>query len=793
MKFSEQWLREWVNPPITTAELAAQLTMAGLEVDAIEPVAGEFSQVVVGEVIAVHPHPDADKLRVCLVNVGQAEALTIVCGASNVAVGMKVPTAMIGAKLPGDMHIKKSRLRGVESSGMLCSAKELGLAEQAEGLLPLPHEAQPGADVRDALQLNDVSITLGLTPNRGDCLSVAGIAREVAVFNRLRSKSPDTLPAPVTATTTLPVTVAMPAACPRYCGRVIRGINPSAATPFWLQERLRRSGIRSLGLIVDVTNYVLLELGQPLHAFDMGKLAGGIQVRDATAGETLALLNATTVTLRTGTLVIADDVKPVALAGIMGGADTAVDTSTVDIFLESAHFVPLAMAGKAREYGLHTDSSHRFERGVSAELPRVALERATSLIHEIAGGQVGPVTEVVSSTHLPKHSPITLRQSRIGRILGTQLPESEVADILTRLGMKVSSIESGWQVTAPNHRFDIALEVDLIEEIARIKGYNNLNPSKTPQMRARLMMVPIPEAYIPERVLKQKLVALGYQEVVTYSFVDPKLQSLLDPHQSPVALANPIASDMSVMRTNLWPGLVQTLIYNLNRQQNRLMLFECGLRYTSQQPDFNQVMMLAGLLYGPVVPKQWGQSSRVSDFYDAKGHIEDLSQQADGKFEFAALAHPALHPGKSARILHKGRPIGWVGVMHPLVAKTLEIGRDVVLFELELSAMTAGKLPIFREVSRYPAINRDISVLVDRQITAAILVDCVRKAAPQLLREVELFDVYTGEGIDSGRKSVSMGLTLQDLSRTLTDSEVEDVMQRIVGQLQADLGASLRQ
>lgn len=792
MKFSEAWLREWVNPSISTTELSAQLTMAGLEVDAIEPVAGEFSSIVVGEVLSVQPHPDADKLRVCTVNVGANEPLTIVCGASNVAVGMKVPTALIGAHLPGDLHIKKSKLRGVESHGMLCSAKELGLAETSAGLLPLAKDAIVGKDIREVLQLNDVSITLGLTPNRGDCLSIAGVAREVAVRNQLSCNRVEIPQIPASHTDQCQIAVTAAQACPRYCGRIIRGMHSQTATPLWMQERLRRSGVRSVSPIVDVTNYVLLELGQPMHAFDLNKISGNIQVRLAKSGEALALLNDQTVQLKPDTLVIADDKRAIALAGIMGGAETAVSATTTAIFLESAHFSPAFIAGKARLYSLHTDSSHRFERGVSADLPRLAMERATALILAIAGGEAGPIVEVAAPGALPARSPIALREARIPRVLGATLPAKQIEEILMRLGMAVKTVAGGWQVTAPAYRFDINIEEDLIEEIARITGYNNL-PKKP--LQAQLSMVATPESTLSVRRIKQHLTVLGYQEAITYSFVDPKLQTLLDPQQPPVALANPLAADMAVMRTNLWPGLVQSLQHNLNRQQNRLMLFECGLRYLLQQPDFNQVMMLAGIVCGPATPLQWGAPDRSFDFYDAKGHLEALFELTGNRevFQFVEGSHPALHPGKSARIQRDGRTLGWLGVMHPAVATSLEFTQDVIMFEIEVAGVLQGHIPKYREVSRFPAIRRDIAVVVDKRITAQALQECVHKAAPQHLQNVELFDVYTGEGIDSGRKSVAMGLTLQDLSRTLTDSEVEDVIQRIVGRLQVDLGASLRQ
>ncbi len=571
MKFSEQWLREWVNPSISTEVLADQLTMAGLEVDGIEPVAAEFDKVVVGEVIELSAHPDADKLRVCKVNVGDKEPLSIVCGAANVEVGMKVPTALVGAKLPG-IKIKKSKLRGVESFGMLCSAKEIGLADSAEGLLPLEDDATVGDSVRDYLKLEDVSIELGITPNRGDCLGMAGIAREVGVLNRMDVVGPEIKPIKATHKTDLKVTLTADDDCPQYCGRVIKGINPKAITPMWMQEKLRRAGLRSLSPTVDVTNYVLLELGQPMHAFDLAKIDKAIEVRHATQGESLELLDGQTIELTPGSLLIADQSKPLALAGIMGGEQSAVQDDTTDIFLESAYFNPISIAGKARSYGLHTDSSHRFERGVSPDLQATAIERATQLLLDIVGGEPGPVVIKSVSKKLPKPTPISLREARVERVLGTRLQTKDIEDILTRLGMRLDANKQGWKVTAPLFRFDMEIEEDLIEELARIFGYNNL-PLDRPS--APLMLQPLPETVVGMRRIRQLMADLGYQESITYSFVDKQIQDIIEPEKESVALANPISSDMAVMRTSLWPGLIQVAQFNLHRQQNRLFLFEC--------------------------------------------------------------------------------------------------------------------------------------------------------------------------------------------------------------------------
>lgn len=791
MKFSAQWLREWVNPAVDIDTLSAQLTMAGLEVDAVAPVAEDFSGVVVGEVLQVEKHPDADKLRVCQVSTGSGEPLNIVCGAANVRVGLRVPTATIGAVLPGDFRIKRSKLRGVESFGMLCSAKELGLAEVSDGLLELPVDAPVGQDLRAYLQLDDVTFELGLTPNRGDCLSIAGIAREVGVVNRCAVTAPRIDAVAASITDTFPVTVTAPADCPRYAGRVIRGVNPQAETPGWMMERLRRSGMRSLGAAVDITNYLLLELGQPMHAFDLAKINGGIEVRRARKGETLALLNDSVVELDDDTLVIADGSGPLALAGVMGGAASAVGEDTVDIFLESAFFAPDSIAGRARRYGLHTDSSHRFERGVSAALQRDALERATALFVQIAGGTVGPVVEVMHAEHLPQREAIVLRRARIPRVLGFALPAAEVEEILRRLGLTVEVVGENWRVTPPAWRFDIAIEEDLIEELARIHGYDKL-PSIRPS--AAMQMGAIGEGQLDLSQLRRLLVTRGYQEAVTYSFVAPELQKLFDPALEPLALANPISAEMAVMRTTLWAGLVQALTYNINRQQGRVRLFESGLRFLPEADGLCQERVIAGLAYGDVLPEQWGEPVRTVDFFDLKADVEALLALSglDGVVRFVAAAHPALHPGQSARIERDGIQLGWLGALHPAVADKLGLTAPALVFELALEPLLRGCLPRFRELSRFPAVRRDIAVVVDNTLQVDAVLAVIRKAAPDTLRELKLFDLYTGKGIDSGRKSLALGLTLQADSRTLTDSEVEESLEAILAALKTELGATLR-
>ena len=793
MKFSEQWLREWVNPPLDTTALAAQLTMAGLEVDAVEPVAAAFDGVVVGKVLEIDAHPEADRLQVCRVDAGDKQALTIVCGASNVHVGMLAPTACIGASLPGGIKIKKTRLRGVESHGMLCSAKELGLSDSADGLLSLPATLKPGQDVRVALQLDDVSIELGLTPNRGDCLSIAGIAREVGVLSRTAVTGPAIGECKATIADTIDIDIEADQACPRYLGRIIRNVDAQADTPLWMQEKLRRSGLRSISPVVDVTNYVLLELGQPMHAFDLATLHGGIHVRYARKKEQLMLLDGQQVTLQDGTLVIADDRQPLALAGIMGGQASAVSDTTTDLLLESAHFSPAAIAGKARDYGLHTDSSHRFERGVDADLPRLAMERATALLLDIAGGDAGPIAEACHEASLPVRHTVPLRAERLRRLLGLDIAAEEVADTLDRLGMQVETTPDGWQARAPGFRFDIAIEADLIEEVARIHGYDAI-PSHRPHSAMRITPF-APDAGLLAS-LRQTLVARGYQEAITYSFVDAALQQQLEPDARAVRLSNPISAELAVMRTSLWPGLVTALAHNLNRQHDRVRFFENGVKFLPGKKGVDEVKVISGAACGFVEPEQWGSRSRHVDYFDIKNDVEVLLATAGGKGEYAFTAdsHPALHPGQTARITNRqGTTIGWLGVLHPRHVRSLDLNSDPVVFELEIDALLSDSVVEFQELSRYPAIRRDLAIVVDETVAARDVENGVVESAGKLLSDLQLFDVYTGKGVESGRKSLAMGLTLQDFSRTLTDNEVEELIAGILSHLGKKFGATLRE
>jgi phenylalanyl-tRNA synthetase beta chain len=791
MKFSEAWLREWVDPPVSVDELADQLSMAGLEVDGVAPVAPDFSGVVVGEVLSVEPHPNADKLRLCQLRTGADEPLAIICGASNVAAGMRVPTAVVGAELPGGFSIKKAKLRGVASFGMICSAAELGLAESSDGIMPLPVDAPVGQDFREYLRLADRSIELDLTPDRGDCLGLAGIAREVGVINRQAVNAPSVEPVEPECEDRHKVSLQAGDACPRYLCRVVRGIDPAAQTPLWMQERLRRSGIRSLGPVVDVTNYVLIELGQPMHGFDLARLDGGIRVRMAHQGESLELLDGQRIELTEKTLLIADETGPLALAGIMGGLRSGVGPETSDVLLESAFFAPTAIIGKARSYGLHTDSSHRFERGVDPNLQRLAMERATGLLIEIAGGRAGPVVEACKQEALPAPEQILLRRERVCRLLGVEVPDAEIEDILTRLGMQLEATDQGWKVIAPTSRFDIAIEVDLIEEIGRIYGYTRIPATHAPSdmsIRAR------PETDLDIDRVRSMLVDRGYQEAITYSFISPELQGMLDPEHAPVQLANPISTDMSVMRTSLWPGLLQATQYNHARQQERTRFFETGLRFVEDAEELHQEDMLAGAVSGPVTADQWDQPARAVDFFDLKGDVEAiLALTGDAaSFRFIAGEHPALHPRQAARIEREGRTEGWMGMLHPEIQHRLGLDRNLFLFELRLEGIRAGTLPAFRPLSKFPSIRRDLAVVVDAEIGFSQVRDCVETAAPDILQDIRLFDVYTGEKIDSGRKSLALTLILQDSSHTLTDDEVDAAVKGVMDALSANLNAQLR-
>lgn len=797
MKFSESWLREWVNPSLTTEELEAQVTMAGLEVDAIDAVASVFTGIVVGEVVSREQHPDADKLSLCQVSDG-SEIFQVVCGAANVSEGLKVPFARIGAVLASEdgkgFKIKKAKLRGVESFGMLCAESEMGMADSSDGLMELASDAPVGQDIREYLNLDDSIIEVDLTPNRADCLSVKGLAREVGTLNKIDVTEPVVEAVSAAIDDTFTVNLNAADACPKYVGRVVKGVNVKAQTPLWMVEKLRRSGVRTIDPIVDVTNFVLLEQGQPMHAFDLAKLDGAIDVRMAKSEETLTLLDGQEIKLKDDTLVIADNSKALAIAGVMGGQFSGVTADTQDIFLEVAYFNPIAIAGKARNYGLHTDSSHRFERGVDYRLQTTAMERATQLILDICGGQAGPVVETLDESAMPSEVTVELRAKRVKQVLDLELPKADITDMLTRLGMGVTETESGWSVYVPSYRFDISIEPDLIEEVARIYGYNNL-PVNTPMAALELEMQD--ETLTAEQIIKQFWVNRGYQEAITYSFVDPKVQKLLDPEVDGLALANPISADMGVMRTNLWVGLIKAAEHNLNRQQDTVRLFETGLRFVPQSNEqgggLTQDPVIAGLVCGSRISKAWDNGSDKVDFYDLKGDVEEmLSLGGLGDVRFEVGSHPALHPGQCAAVFKGDKKIGLMGALHPELQKQLGIKTQLYVFELLLADVMQGVLPSFEPVSKFPGVGRDLAFVVEESVQWSQVEDIIRQKAGDALTEVTLFDVYRGQGIENGRKSLALGLTWQDATRTLNDEEITSWVDNVVAALVEGLEAQLR-
>jgi phenylalanyl-tRNA synthetase beta chain len=784
MKFSENWLRTFVNPDLTSDQLGHQLTMAGLEVEALDAVAPAFEKVVIGEVLSLDKHPDADRLQVCQVSIGTGAPLQIVCGAKNVHVGARVPCALVGAQLPA-MTIKQAKVRGVESSGMLCSEQELGLAEAAEGLLLLPADAPVGADIRTYLDLDDKLFTLKLTPNRSDCLSVAGIAREVAAVTASSLTFPKIAASPQTVSDQFSVTVEEGQACPRYCGRIIRGVNLAAQTPVWMTRRLERSGLRCINPVVDVTNYVLLELGQPLHAFDLHKLQDAITVRFARAGEKLSLLNEQEISLAPDLLVIADASGPVALAGIMGGLGSAVSDGCHDIFLESAFFTPEVIAGKGRRLGIATDSSFRFERGVDFSATRDALERATELIREICGGEAGPITEVAGE--LPQREPIKLRADRARRVVGINFDAAQIEELLFRLQMSFVCDHGTYFVVPPSYRFDLSIEEDLIEELARLYGYDHI-PAVAPH--AALTMLAQPEAVRDAMALRHLLVARDYQEVINYSFVDAGWEQDFSGRDAPIALKNPIASQMSVMRSTLCGGLIDNLRYNLNRKQERVRLFEVGRAFYQVAGELQQPYKLAGLCYGASKPEQWGEAARPVDFFDVKSDLEALFWPQVAVFK--AAPHPALHPGQAAEIRFGDKVVGWLGVLHPNWQQKYEFPVAPVLFELDLAALTHVPVPAYADVPKFPAVRRDLAIVVDEGLALQTLLDGLREAQPGIVSDIALFDVYRGQGVDFGKKSLALRMLMQDTQKTLTDAEVDSTVAQVTQLLEVRFNAKLR-
>jgi phenylalanyl-tRNA synthetase beta chain len=791
MKISESWLREWVNPDLDSEALAHRLTMLGLEVDGVEPVAEVIDDVVVGEVLEVSPHPNADRLSVCRVNVGNDEALSIVCGAPNVRAGGRYPTALVGARLPGDFKIKRSKIRGETSHGMLCSVAELGLGENADGILELESDAPVGQAITEVLGLNDRIIDIDLTPNRADCFSVLGVARDLAVGQQLSFEEPKVARVGAAIRDTFPIELEDTAGCGRFVGRVIRNVDPVATTPLWMQERLRRCGIRPISPVVDVTNYVMLELGQPLHGYDLDKLTDGIRVRRGHSKEELVLLDGQTVGVDSDVLVIADGSGAIGLAGIMGGQGTAVSKNTTNVFLESAFFTPAVMAGRARRFGIHTDASVRFERGVDSTHQARAIERATGLLSDIVGGQAGPLIEVTGGG-LPAAKPIKLRKARLAAVLGVEIPEKEVTSWLKGLKMTVKTTKAGWTVTAPPARFDIEIEADLIEEVVRLYGYDRI-----PEIRglAPAVLGKSTDSRVPESRARDMLAARGYYEAITYSFVSTDLDRLFASGPSSLELSNPISSEMAVMRQSLWPGLIGALQHNVSRQQGRVKLFESGIRFLQQDTDIIEEKLLSGLAVGPAEPEQWGQAPRLADLFDIKSDLEAifaLTGAGDG-FDFFADAHSALRPGRSVRMSRAGSHVGWLGELHPALTKKLGLSVTPVLFELLIEPGLVAVQREFREISKFPAVRRDVAVIIDRDIPVAEVKNSVREAGGPILRDIVVFDIYEGNNIETGSKSVGLGLILQETSRTLTDADVDKIMHTVIDRLGRDFDATIRE
>ena len=790
MRVSIAWLREWLGVDFDARDLATRLTMAGLEVEAVEPAAPPFTGIVIGEVLACERHPNADTLSVCQVSNG-AEVLQIVCGAPNVRAGMKAPLATIGATLPGGPVIRKATLRGVESFGMLCSARELGLAEDASGLMELPTELGTGASLVEALALDDSVLEINLTPNRGDCMSMLGVAREAAVLTGAPFDGPASVAVPALASDTFPVELEAGAGCARFAARVIRGVDPKAQAPLWMRERLRRAGLRPISAVVDVTNYVMLELGQPMHAYDLRELDGAVRVRRARAGETLKLLDGRDVMLDDSVMIIADRSKPLALAGVMGGEHSGIGDDTTDVLLEVAFFLPEAVAGRGRRYGLVTDASQRFERGVDPTLQERALERATRLLLDCAGGVPGPVAVTELAEEVPRRPAVAFRPSRARAVIGADVPDEDMARILRSLGMTITASVTVWQVVPPPWRFDIAIEEDLIEEVARIHGFDRV-PEADPAARQPLR--PMAETRVSTDAIADLLVQRGYWEAITYSFVDPALQEMFSPGEPALVLSNPIAADLAAMRLSLWPGLAKALLENQRRQQSRVRLFEIGRKYLLREGTLEEVPVVAGIAAGAALPEQWGAAATPVEFFDVKADVEAMLRctRAPDEFGYAAAMHPALHPGQSARVLRGDRAIGWIGRLHPELERRLELTYSALVFEIEIESGLAARVPQHREISRFPAVRRDLAVVVDEPVTVQSLLDCVRLNAGALLVDLFVFDIYRGSGIPTGRKSVAIGLNLQDISRTLTDEETDAVVARVVADLEREWGATIR-
>lgn len=789
MKLSERWLREWFDPGVETAELAERLTLAGLEIEGLSAAAPALTGVIVGEVREVAPHPDSDHLHVCQVFDGNATH-QLVCGAANVRRGLKTAYAPPGAAIGDGRLLTRSPIRGVESAGMLCSVAELGLGDDASGIMELPADASAGSTLRDCMQLDDTVVEVNLTPNRADCFCVSGVARDLAALFGGRLKSTQVATVAAQSDRVVQVQLAAPLACPAYAGRVITGINPNARTPLWMSERLRRSGVRCIHPLVDVTNYVMLELGQPMHAFDLDKIEGRVVVRESIAGERIALLDDSEIELVAGTLLITDERGPIALAGIMGGATTAVSERTTNVFLESAFFEPIRLAGAARRYRMHTDASQRFERGVDPRGQARAIERATQLILDICGGTPGPCAVTESDTGRRPPAVVQFRPAAVKRLLGIDVAESRIAAILRSLDMQVDDTVMPWRVGAPSFRFDINIEADLVEEVARIQGYESI-PARLP-MTAGLPAVGDATSPLEARA-RNTLSVRGYFEAITYSFIDPSLARAFDPGVESVPLANPISSEMSVLRRSIWPGLAQAALHNRNRQVDDIRLFEIGMVFRQEQGGLLQRRQMAGLRTGPAVRVHWSDRARDSDFYDIKQDVDALLQTLhQERVRFVPSTHPALHPGQTAALVRDDAVIGHVGALHPAISARMGFDKPLFLFEIDCDDAGVSAAAQFHPISKFPAVRRDLAIVVDESVTADACLQAAREAAGDLLRDLQLFDVYRGQGIDSGKKSLALGLIFQTLSSTLTDDEVEQAVRRVLARLRECVGGTLR-
>jgi phenylalanyl-tRNA synthetase beta chain len=783
MKFSERWLRTLVDPPIDTATLCDKLTMAGFEVEDVARAAPHFTNVVVGAITNVSPHPDADRLRVCAVDVGDNRVVQVVCGAPNAAVGLRAACALDGAMLPGGQSITRTTMRGVESQGMLCSARELGIADDASGLLVLSSDARPGQDVREALALDDALITIKLTPNRPDCLSIVGVAREVSAITRALLMLPGESPAPVSSSAARGLRIDDSGACPRFAARIVDGIDAKAPTPGWMKERIERSGLRSISAVVDITNYVMLELGQPLHAYDNRLLDGDIVVRFARDGETLTLLNGQTLPLEADLLLVCDSVKPLGLAGIMGGEHSGIADDTTSVYLEGAFWNPAVIQGKMRRLGFASDAGYRFERGVDFELGPRAVERATQLVLDICGGRAGPLSDARGD--LPARPPVRLRTARAARLLGITLSPDAIADVFARLRLPFVREGDDFVVTPPSYRFDLAIEEDLIEEVARIHGYDAIPDAPRAHVQA---MLPSPETRRSAASIKRRLVARDWQEVVTFSFVSADDERGLDADARPLAVLNPIAAQRNVMRTTLLPGLLEVLRTNLNRRTPRVRIFEAGRTFA--RDDNAQPMRIGGLAYGSAQPEQWSSPPRPVDFFDVKADLEAVASPL--VIATPAAPRPWLHPGRSADVRIAGKCIGWLGELHPRLMRRFDLPSAPTVFEIDLGALADVPLARANPVSRLPSVRRDLAIVVNENIAVANIIQALRDMKQPWVESVDVFDVYRGGELPNGTKSVAILVLMRDTERTLTDEDSERTVAALLAELRTRFGATLR-